>query len=164
MKGKDKGEFIIPIIILILSFFLYEDTYTFKFTTYQKASPQMWPRLILTLLILTSLGLIAKLLLSKPPQNTEEKNQIPKTGWGIMLAGILILFLYIFLMEYLGYIISTLLFTFCAMVMLGNRNKLQLFSVPVVITAFIFLLFTYAMYVPLPKGVGIFRDFSLMFQ
>jgi putative tricarboxylic transport membrane protein len=164
MEGRDKGEFIIPIIILILSIFLYKETYTFKFTTYQEASPQMWPRFILVLLILTSLGLIAKLLLSKPPQNTEEKNQKPRTRWGIMLAGILILFLYIFLMEYLGYIISTLLFTFCAMLMLGNRNKFQLFSVPIVMTAFIFLLFTYAMYIPLPKGVGIFRDFSLMFQ
>ena len=164
MKGKDKGEFVIPIILIVLSIILYANTYTFKFTTYHKANPQMWPRGILILLILTSLILIGKFLFLKLGKGPTEDKEKPKTSWGMMLRGILILFLYIFLLQYLGYIISTLTFTLCAMLMLGNRKKFQLFVVPLVITAFVFIVFHYAMYIPLPKGVGIFRAFSLMFQ
>jgi len=164
MNEKDKGEFIIPMIVIALSILLYANTYTFKFTTYQKANPQMWPRGILVLLILTSLILIGKMLFSKPGGYTNEEKRKPKIRWHSLLGGVLVLLLYIFLMKYLGYIISTLLFTCCAMLLLGNRNKSQLFVGPVLVTAFIFLVFTYAMYVPLPKGIWIFRAFSLMFQ
>lgn len=164
MKGKDKGEFVIPIILIALSIFLYVNTYTFKFTTYEKASPQMWPRGILVLLILTSLLLIGKILFSKSLEIIKVEEIKPKIKWGSMLGGVLILLLYIFLMKYLGYIISTLLFTLFAMILLGNRNKFQLFSVPLLITAFIFLVFTHGMFIPLPKGMGIFRAFSLLFH
>jgi len=164
MKGKDKGELIIPIILVALSIFLYINTYAFKFTTYEKASPKMWPRGILILLILISLVLIGKLLFEKSERVAEKEKQSPKTKWGMMLAGIFILFFYILLMQYLGYILSTFLFTVCAMFMLGNRNKLHLIAVPIMTTAFIFFIFNYAMYISLPKGIGIFRTFSLMFQ
>jgi putative tricarboxylic transport membrane protein len=160
MKGKDKGEFVIPIILIALSIFLYANTYTFKFETYPKASPQIWPRSILVLLILTSLILIFKLSF----EMVKEQQQKPKIMWGMMLQGISILFLYIFSMEYLGYILSTLGFTFLAMLMLGNKRKLQLVVVPLMSTLLIFLLFTYGMFIPLPKGVWIFRTFSLLFQ
>jgi len=82
----------------------------------------------------------------------------------MMVKGVLILFLYISLMQYAGYILSTLCFTLFAMLMLGNRNKAQLVAVPLAVTGFIFLILTYGMFVPLPKGVGIFRAVSLLFQ
>lgn len=164
MKGKDKGEFIIPIILIVLSIILYANTYTFKFTTYHQASPKMWPRGILVLLVLASLILMGKLLFLKLEGGAAEREEKPKIKWTTMLGGVLILFLYIFFMKYLGYILCTLAFTICAMLMLGNRSRLQLFVVPIIITAFVFFVFTYAMYIPLPKGVGIFRALSLMFQ
>jgi hypothetical protein len=164
MKGKDKGEFVIPIILIVLSIILYANTYTFKFTTYHQASPQMWPRGILVLLVLGSFILIGKLLFQKSEEGVAEGEEKPKVKWTMMLGGILILFLYIFFMKYLGYIVSTLVFALCAMLMLGNRNKVQLFVVPIVLTVFVFFVFTYAMYIPLPKGTGIFRAFSLIFQ
>jgi membrane-associated HD superfamily phosphohydrolase len=164
MKRIDKGEFVIPLILIALSVFLYVNTYTFKFTTYQKASPQMWPRGILLLLLLISLLLIGKLLLAKPWEGTEAKKEQPGTRWKPLLAGVVGLFLYIFTMFYVGYILSTFLFTFVAMVMLGNRSKVQLVLVPVLITGSVFAIFTHAMFVPLPKGVWLFRDFSLLFH
>lgn len=159
MKIKDKGELIVPMIVIGLSVFLYIDTYSFQFMTYQKAGPQMWPRGILILLILISLMLIGKLLAAG-----NENREKPKTNIKSITSVMLLLFFYIFLMQYLGYIISTLLFTFFAMLFFGNRNIFQLVCVPVMIVAFIFLAFNYAMFIPLPKGVGIFRNFTLIFQ
>lgn len=164
MKGKNKGELIIPIILVALSIFLYINTYTFKFTTYHRANPQMWPRGILILLVLTSLLLIGKFLFGKSGEGAKKEKEKSKIVWSMMLKGILILLLYISLMKYIGYIASTLLFTAGAMFLLGNRKIVQLVIVPILTAAFIFLVFTYAMYIPLPKGVWIFRTFSLMFQ
>jgi hypothetical protein len=164
MKEKDKGEFVIPIILIALSIFLFINTSTFQFTTYEKASPRMWPRGILVLLLLTSLTLVGKLLFEKSKGGAEKEKPEPKIKKGMMVKGILVLFLYIFLMQYLGYILATLFFTVAAMLMLGNRSKFQLFVVPILTTAFIFVVFTHTMYIPLPKGVWVFRAFSLMFQ
>ena len=164
MKRIDRGEFVIPVLLIALSVFLYINTYTFKFTTYEKASPQMWPRGILFLLVLISLLLIGKLLLAKSGGEVEAKKEQPGTRWKPFLAGVVGLFLYIFTMFYLGYILSTFLFAFVAMVMLGNRSKVQLVLVPVLITGSVFAIFTHAMFVPLPKGVWLFRDFSLLFH
>ena len=164
MKGKDKGEFVIPILLIALSIFLFINTSTFQFTTYEKASPRMWPRGILILLVLTSLILVGKLLFERSKEGAERERTEPKIKTGMMVKGILVLFLYMFLMQYLGYILSTLFFTAAAMLMLGNRNKLQLFVVPTLTTAFIFAVFTHAMYISMPKGVWVFRAFSLMFQ
>lgn len=164
MKREEKGGFVIPVILIVLSIFLYVDTYQFKFTTYPKASPQMWPRAILILLVLTSLILMGKLLFGKGEGIAGEEKEKPKTRWGMMLKGIAILFFYIFSMQYLGYVVSTFIFTLMAMLMLGNRSKFQLVAVPLLNTAFIFFLFTYAMFIPLPKGVWIFRTFSLLLQ
>jgi hypothetical protein len=164
MKGKDRGEFVIPIILIALSIFLFINTSTFQFTTYEKASPRMWPRGILVLLLLTSLTLVGKLLFEKSKGGAEREKPEPKIKRGMMVKGILVLFLYIFLMQYLGYILATLFFTVAAMLMLGNRSKFQLFVVPILTTAFIFIVFTHTMYIPLPKGVWVFRAFSLVFQ
>lgn len=162
MRRIDKGELVIPIGLIALSIFLYINTYAFKFETYQKASPQMWPRGILVLLVVISILLIGKLQFAR--SGGEAGREQSATRWKPFVTGVVGLFLYIFTMFYLGYILSTLLFTFVAMVMLGNRRKAQLVLVPVLITGFVFAIFTHAMFVPLPKGVWLFRDFSLFFQ
>jgi len=57
-----------------------------------------------------------------------------------------------------------LAFTFAAMLMLGNRNKVHLIVTPALTTALVFIIFTHAMYIPLPKGVSIFRTLSQLFH
>lgn len=158
-KNKDKGEIIIPIIMIILSIYLYTQTYSFKYTDYQQANPQMWPRGVLVLLILISTILIGKVLLKgidwKPKPSINYKKSI---------SIIIFLFLYIFLMQFCGYLISTLIFIFCALILFGNRNILQLIIVPLLIVTLIFLIFNYLLYIPLPKGIGFFRSITLFFQ
>jgi hypothetical protein len=49
------------------------------------------------------------------------------------------------------------------MVLLGEKSKGWILGVSIAMTAIIVVLFTKAMYVPLPRGVWLFREFSLLF-
>ena len=165
MKRIDKGEIVIPIIFIVLSLFLFVQTYGFKFTTHLQAPPTLWPRGILLLLVLVCVLLIGKLILEgRNEKATEVEKPRPGTRWGMISKGVLVLFLYMLLMSYVGYILSTLAFTFVSMLMLGNRNKAHLIVTPVLTTALVFIIFTHAMYIPLPKGVSIFRGLSQFFH
>jgi len=165
MKNIDKGEIVIPIVFIVLSISLFVKTYGFEFTTHHQAPPTLWPRSIIVLLVLACGLLIGKFILEdrKKGAGLTEKTE-SETRWGMVLKGILVLFLYMFLMSYIGYIISTLAFTLAAMLMLGNRNKVHLILTPLLTTALVFIIFTHAMYVPLPKGISVFRTFSQFFH
>jgi putative tricarboxylic transport membrane protein len=158
LKVKNKGELFIPIIIIIISIYLYIETFSFKFASYQEVGPQIWPRGILILLILFSSIKIVEILIFG--EAGQEKSKLKLKN---ILSMIITLFLYIFSMQYIGYITSTLIFTFSAMLLFGNRSILQLIIIPILIVSFTYLILTHLMYVPLPKGIGIFRDISLFF-
>jgi len=165
MKKIDKGELVIPIVFIVVSISLFVNTYGFEFTTHHQAPPTMWPRGIIVLLIQVCGLLIGKLILeARKKEAGPTKESEPKTEWGMILKGILVLFLYMFLISYIGYIMSTLAFTLAAMLMLGNRNKVHLILTPLLTTGLVFIIFTHAMYIPLPKGISVFRTFSQIFH
>jgi len=165
VKNIDKGEFVIPIVFIVLSIFLFVNTYRFEFTTHLQAPPTLWPRSIIILLVLACGLLIGKLVSEAGKKGTgPTENSGPKIQWGMILKGILVLFLYMSLMGYVGFIISTLAFTLAAMLMLGNRNRVHLILTPLLTTALVFTIFTHAMFIPLPKGISIFRTFSQFFH
>ena len=165
MKNIDKGEMVIPIALIVLSIFLFVKTYGFEFTTHHQAPPTLWPRGILILLVLACGLLIGKFILEERKKGTDRTGKTEsETQWGMVFKGILVLFLYMFLMGYVGYILSTLAFTLAAMLMLGNRNKVHLVLTPLLTTVLVFIIFTHAMYIPLPKGISVFRTFSQIFH
>ena len=49
------------------------------------------------------------------------------------------------------------------MLLLGEKSKGWIVGVSIGMTAIIVVLFTKAMYVPLPRGEWLFRQFSLLF-
>jgi hypothetical protein len=59
---------------------------------------------------------------------------------------------YIFLMSYIGYVISTLLFLFSSLLYLKIPGKKVLFIFPVVVTLLLYIFFTDVLNVYLPTG------------
>jgi hypothetical protein len=49
------------------------------------------------------------------------------------------------------------------MLLLGEKSRGWIIGLSLGVTAVIVLLFTKAMYVPLPRGVWLFREFTLLF-
>lgn len=160
-----KGDLLFSALVFVVSLFLFWVTGSFSGQeSYGKLGPAFWPQIILVCLAfmsgIVSIGTIKKL--------SREK------GWGESLvtmdrskvrffAAIGLIVVYIFLLNIMGFIIMTPLFMAAFMILLGEKSKGWMIGVSIGLTAIIVILFTKAMYVPLPRGVWLFREFSLLF-
>lgn len=162
-----KGELIFSLFILAASVFLYWVTGSFAKTTVLQGAhmgPSFWPRVILGALIFLSCvvagGTIRRIGKEKTwgePILTLDRGKIR------FFAALALCVAYLYLLPLAGFIAVTPLFMIAFMLLLGEKSKGWIIGVSVVMTAVVVILFTKAMYVPLPRGVGFFRDFSLLF-
>jgi putative tricarboxylic transport membrane protein len=70
---------------------------------------------------------------------------------------------YMVVVPWIGFILSTLLFIPAFALALGERRKWVLLVSPVLLTAIIVAVFAKFITIPFPKGVGIFAEFSRLF-
>jgi len=75
-----------------------------------------------------------------------------------------ILFAFAFSLEYLGFMLGTFLFTIAYAYLLGEHRVPRLVLYSVIITIALYVLFSLALDVMLPRGVGPLRDFALMLE
>lgn len=73
------------------------------------------------------------------------------------------LLVYILVIPWIGFIPSTILFILAFILALEEKRKWVLIISPPLITAVIILIFAKFIMMPLPKGVGIFAEFSRLF-
>jgi putative tricarboxylic transport membrane protein len=76
---------------------------------------------------------------------------------------ILCLLLYIVVMPWIGFVLSTFLFVFIFAVSLGERRKMVLAVSPFLITGIVIVVFARFITIPFPRGVGLFAAFSRLF-
>jgi hypothetical protein len=126
--------------------------------------PTFWPRFLLGSLILlsgiVSVGLIRRIAIEKA---WGESLMTMDRGKVRFFAAIGLSVAYLALLPVLGFIAITPAFMIAFMVLLGEKSKGWILGVSIAMTAIIVVLFTKAMYVPLPRGVWLFREFSLLF-
>ena len=127
------------------------------------ARPNFWPRVMLVGLLVTG---VLKLLLTavKPGEQQSEKGLlkyilIPKVMVSIVIVG-----MYCYLSQYLGFAFATMAFTAGYMWFLGMRKLKMLISFPILSTLVILLVFWRVLYIAVPKGEGIFLQFSNLFM
>lgn len=123
------------------------------------ARPNFWPRVMLAGLLVTGL---LKLLLNfrSPKKDTPEENLlryllIPKVIVAVVAVGA-----YCYLSQFLGFALSTMVFTAGYMWFLGMRKVKMLLTFPILSTLVILLIFWRVLYIAVPKGEGVFLTFS----
>ena len=138
-------------------------------------SENLWPAVVLLLLFITSGIQLGKLLLRKKAveeqlsRESEEKRKKEEEETGerevlpLFLFGMVISFLYIFIIKWIGFTVATPIFMAIFLYVVGYRKKLMLAIVSLATVAVYLLLFVKATYIPLPRGFGIFRAVSLLF-
>lgn len=69
------------------------------------------------------------------------------------------IFVYIFLIERLGFIISSVLFGIYSLIYMKNKNKIVIIVLPIVVTLVLYLIFKNFLFVTLPAGIlkGVMR-------
>lgn len=127
-----------------------------------------WPQLLLGLLIFFLVINMYNIYKRTPK---EERNIKSITGVNYksfyknkLIIGIVILFVFALGLEYIGFILSSFLFSLTYSRLLGEKRipKLLLYSFLSVVV--LYFLFSKGLGIMLPRGVGIFRDFALLLE
>ena len=133
-----------------------------------------WPGIALTILFVCSCIELLRLLRqtkeqSEAKEKADERKQAlleeatgEKTVKNLLIFGFVISFIFIIVMDFLSFTVATPVFMAIYMWVTGYREKLWLVVIPIVATVVFLLLFTIATYIPLPRGVGIFRELSTL--
>lgn len=122
--------------------------------------PEFWPRLTLTGIVIVALIIMIGAILEQRkgiPPKVEPKEKRNTIG-AVVCAGILLLF--IISISYIGFLLSAFLSMMVLAYALGERNKLLLLFFSFVMVAVIYLSFGKLLFVPMPRGVWIFRELS----
>lgn len=160
-----KGEILISVVVFFGSLYLYFEARKFEgHEVYGKLGPAYWPEFLLICLMVLSV-LVAVDAFRERKKRDPEKEEGPKFDGGKarLLLAVGFIVSYFFLLKVFGFIILTPFFLIAFMVLLGERKKAWMLAISVGMTIVIVWAFTKAMYVPLPRGIGIFLDFSHIF-
>lgn len=106
--------------------------------------PAFFPRLLFGLLLICGVVLVAQSV------RAEEKAPLPKENWLIVISMVTLVLGYAFLLKSLGFVVSSLLFMLLSMLVLGVRNYIYLFAVPVSLSFGLYWLFVSVFRIVLP--------------
>jgi putative tricarboxylic transport membrane protein len=115
--------------------------------------PGFLPVLIGGVLAGLSLGLFVKSLLLKTEPEEIASFWKEKGSWKKVLFTLLSLVLYLFFLDYLGYILTTFLFLCYLVKFIGKRGWVVSLSVSILATVISYGVFARWMEVPLPRGI-----------
>ena len=162
LKRYCKGEIIISLVVFLGCIYLFYETRKFEgLAVYGKMGPEYWPRFLLFLLMVLSVTIagITALHVKRGEAAPGFQAKIDMHTLRLFMAMGLIAF-YIIGMRYLGFLTLTPFMIFSFMSLLGERNKTTMVIISVLLPFLIIILFTKIMYVPLPRGVGVFLKIS----
>lgn len=107
-------------------------------------SAAFFPNILFGILIFCGICLLYQ---SKKRVN---KVKLPVFNYVRLGAMLTVLSGYVYIMDYVGFILATVLFLLAAMYVFGERRKLILFSVSIAAAAIVYFLFTEAFMIVLP--------------
>ncbi|MCF6410743.1 tripartite tricarboxylate transporter TctB family protein [Pseudalkalibacillus salsuginis] len=171
MSNVMKDYIFYSIVILFALFFLVM-TPQIKITNGTFIiGPRHWPYILLTLmLILAIFGIVKSYILAKKSKSIESKDHEDKIEpertffkLSIPMISLVLVILYVLLLNAIGFIISTLLFLYGISLLLGQKKQLYSIIFAVLTTVVFIGLFSVLLSIPLPRGLGIFRQLSLLF-
>lgn len=172
-----KKDYIFYGFIIVFSVFFLFVTPQIKITNSSFIiGPRDWPYILLIgMLGFSVFGVIKSFVKSKRLKVREletvydEVNPGPaeteKTAFklSVPMVALTSIIIYVILLNLIGFIISTVLFLFGITFLLGQKKKVNAAIFAIVTTTVFVLLFTSLLEIPLPRGIGIFRQFSLLF-
>ena len=148
-------------VIMLIAVILFIATFSIKSLLGMKPGPEFMPRVASVLLFIVALGItveaMGKLKDYVPEVIDDQEKAYRKAGnKKVILSAILIAF-YVFSLDTLGFVISTMIYEFCQMIVLTPNDKKKnyvLFGIiTVVSTVFFYVVFTQYLFLMLPQGL-----------
>lgn len=137
-------------LIVLAAGYLYA-AYNLKKYPYVPVDADAVPKVLGYLLI----GLAIILFFDKSSETEEdkEKRNVPKKEIPMMLGVGVLIFLYIFLLEILGFVVTSALFIFGCSLFLGYRRHVMNAVVSITVPLVMYITFTYLLNIVLPQGI-----------
>ena len=107
-------------------------------------SAAFYPSLLFTVMLLCGIALVYH------GTKRQEKIPFPAFKWGKLLPLTIALSFYVILLEFIGFILSTIFFVISAMYIFGEKRKKFLFTVPFITAIVVYYLFSKAFMIVLP--------------
>lgn len=117
--------------------------------------PSGFPQMIIVIAIIILVTLSYRLIKVKKSENIVDSQKLKTVGLVMTMQ-----FAYIFALNILGYIVSTLIFPFFIGRTIGYRKNATLAIFTITLTAVMVLVFGNLFSVPLPRGIGLLRELS----
>ena len=164
---EHKNEIIVNGAILATACFLFYVATSFPmFEHADKLGPAFWPKVILLVTIILSGLLAVKNVLGWVQHRASGSRRILDGEQGnlkrLSLA-IVVSLVYGFSVPYTGFLLSIVLVQIVFLLILKVKKVWVLVLYPLSLTAVIYLIFIKILYIPLPRGQGIFLAFSRFF-
>ena len=161
-----KGEITICGVVFFASLYLYTIAASYKgHEIYGKLGPGYWPGFILMTMMVLSLWIAVDAFRAR------KKSAGDKLGAGAksvasrirFFVALTLIIAYLVLLNVVGFIALTPFFLIAFMILLGEKSWPWMIGLSIGMTILIVIAFTQAMYVPLPRGAGIFHRLSVLF-
>jgi len=155
-----RGELLVPLSFLLASAYFFYLAFEFRgafVMMRQGAGPDLFPKIYTAVIMAFSLWLIYRAVKGKATLESE-KTLHPQNLW-ITVAFMLV---YAFLLEIVGFIALTPIWVATYLMAIGMRRWRWLIGATVVFSTFMIVVFPKLMLVPLPRGIGIFREISYL--
>jgi len=131
-----------------------------------QVGPALWPKMILSLIIILSAVLfiqqVVRIFKTKG-HHEEQQAPIEKDGSRMLLFTVILSLLYGFGVSYVGFLLSIFVFQILFLLILKVTKIQVLVLYPICLTAGIYAIFIKVLYIPLPRGTGIFLTISRFF-
>lgn len=144
MNKDQKFGIILLIFCLILWFFIIPTQISSTKDAVYPRFVNVWIAICGILLILKSWKSTEKIILY---ESKDEKGIIR------VVATVIIFLIYIFMIDFLGFFISSFVFIIILMLSFGVRQWIKLISVPIIILLFLYFLIKKILFFPLPEGI-----------
>lgn len=121
-----------------------------------------FPQIIIAISFILLIYISYKNIKNIKENEGEKTSKFKNKGFRIMLISIVLLAVYIFTMDVVGFILGTFIFSMLASRIMGYKETLKTFIFSLVLTVTITLVFGKLFFVSLPRGVGVFREMSYL--
>jgi len=149
-----KVNILTSIVFILLSGFVLVQSSKFQQTMISDdfAGAAFFPKVIAFMMIFFAAILLLASILDKNKHDKSIK-EIFNKHMLLPALGIGIIFVYIVLMDLLGYIMSTVILNLLFLMCFKVKSKLTLVTVPILTSIIIYLVFKEMLIVPLPQGI-----------
>lgn len=157
------------VIVAFFIFMLINSVGLHEIRRFGEMGSGFWPMLVLSAATLLSLFL----LISNLRKYRKDKEKAPSVAAVSPEArmdvrnrrkkfalSVIFLLIYIVIMPWVGFGLSTLVYVLAFILVLGERRKFVMIFSPILVTVLMILVFSRFIAIPFPKGVGIFAAFS----